>query len=78
MHPLVVHQPAFPPEQAIGHPPTPADLLSCNLPEAMPELGLLNADDLAPMELGAAVLAHHAASEPLRYPCPVSIRLMGA
>jgi hypothetical protein len=34
----------------------------------MPELGLLNADGLAPMALSAAVLTHHPEGEPLRYP----------
>ncbi len=66
MHPLVVHRPALAPQQSVDHPPSPADLLSSNVPEAMPELGLLNADGLAPMALGAAVLAHHPAGESLR------------
>jgi hypothetical protein len=43
-------------------------VLDCDLPEATPELGLLNVDDLAAMPLGAAVLAHHAAGEPLGNP----------
>jgi len=68
MHPLVVHRPALSPQQAVGHAPAPADLLSCDLAEPMPELGLLDADGLAPMALSAAVLTHHPAGEPLRYP----------
>ena len=68
MHPLVIHQPAFPPEQAIRHPPAPADVIGRDLPEASPELGLLYVDNLGGMSLSAAVLAHHLAGEPLRYP----------
>jgi hypothetical protein len=68
MHPFVVHQPAFPAQQSVGHPPAPADVLGCDLAEATPQLGLLDACDLAPMALGAAVLAHHPASKPLRHP----------
>ena len=59
VHTLVVYQPAFPPEQAIRHPPTPADVLSCELTEAPPQLGLLNVDNLDGMSLSAAVLTHH-------------------
>ena len=68
VHPLVIHQPAFPPEQAIRHPPAPADVLGRDLPEAPPQLGLLNVDNLGGMSLSAAVLAHHLAGEPLRDP----------
>jgi hypothetical protein len=53
----VVHTPAFPAQQAVGHPAAPADVLGCDLAEAMPQLGLLNVDDLATMALGAAVLS---------------------
>jgi len=66
VRPFVVHQPAFPAEQAVSHPPSPADVLSSDLPESTPELGLLELDDLAAMALGAAVLAHHPAGKPLR------------
>ena len=68
MNPLVGHQPALAPQQAVGHPPAPADVLSGDLLEATPELGLLDIDDPATMALGAAVLAHYAAGEPLRDP----------
>jgi len=68
LHPLVVHQPALPPQQAVGHAPAPADVLGCDLAEPTPQLGLLDADNLAAMTLGAAVLAHHPAGEPLRNP----------
>ena len=68
VHPLVVHQPAISPQQAVGHPPAPADVLSGDLPESTPELGLLDIDDPATMALGAAVQAHHAAGEPLGNP----------
>lgn len=68
MDPLVVHQPALAPQQAVGHPPAPADVLSGDLPEATPEFGLLDIDDPATMALGAAVLAHHAAGKPLGNP----------
>ena len=43
-------------------------MLGRDLPEAPPELGLLNVDNLGGMSLSAAVLAHHLAGEPLRYP----------
>ncbi len=71
VHQLVVHRPAFPPQQAMGNPPAPADLLSGDLAEAMPQLGLLKVDDLADMALAAAVLAHQAANPPLG--CPVAL-----
>jgi len=71
MHPLVVHRPAFPPQQAVGHAPAPADVLSCDLTETMSQLGLLKIDDLADMALAAAVLAHYAADPPLG--CPVTL-----
>jgi len=61
----VIHQPAFPPVQAIRHPPAPADVLGRDLPEAPPQLGPLQVDDLSPMAMSAAVLAHHPAGEPL-------------
>jgi hypothetical protein len=32
-------------------------VIRCDLPETLPELGLLNRDNLAGMTLGAAVLA---------------------
>ena len=57
VHPLVVHQPALSPQQAVGHQPVPADVLGRDLPEATPELGLLDLDNLAAMGLGTAVLA---------------------
>lgn len=68
VHPLVVHQPALSPQQAVGHPPAPPDVRSGDFPEATPELGLLDIDDPATTALGAAVLAHHAAGEPLGNP----------
>jgi len=68
VQPFVVHQPAFPAQQAVSHPPSPADVLSNDLPESTPELGLLDLDDPAAMALGAAVLAHHPAGKPLRNP----------
>ncbi len=68
MQALVVHQPALSPQQAVGHPPVPTNVLSLDLPEAMPELGLLDVDDLAAMALGAAMLAHHPTGDPLGNP----------
>jgi hypothetical protein len=32
LHPLVIHGPALPPEQPLGHPAAPTDVLSSNLP----------------------------------------------
>ena len=68
LHPLVVHAPALPPQQAVGHPPAPADVLSGNLPEALAQLCLLDIDNLAPMALGAAVLPRHPADKAFRSP----------
>jgi hypothetical protein len=68
LHPLVVHSPAFPPEQAVGHPTPPADVLSGDLAETVSELGLLQIDDLPRMALSAAGLAHHTADLPLGCP----------
>ena len=59
LHPLVVHGPTLPPQQALGHATAPADVIRCDLPEAPPKLGLLQIHDLAAMALGAAVLPHH-------------------
>jgi len=52
----------------VGHPAAPTDVLSRNLPQAMPELGLLQVDDLAAMAVRAAVLAHHPAGQAFRGP----------
>ena len=71
LHPLVVHAPALSPEQAVGHPPAPADVLSSDLAETMPQLSLLDRDDLGRMALSAAVLAYHPADLPLG--CPVTL-----
>jgi hypothetical protein len=71
LHPFVVHAPALSPQQAVSHPPAPADVLGCDLAETMPQLSLLNRDDLDWMALGAAVLTHHTANLPLR--CPVTL-----
>jgi hypothetical protein len=40
-------------------------VFSRDLAEAMPELGLLQVDDLAVVALGAAVLAYHPADQAL-------------
>jgi len=61
VHPLVANQPAFLPQQAIGHPPPPRDVLSCDFREATLEVGLLDIDELAAMALGAAIMAHNPA-----------------
>jgi len=65
VHPFVVHQTALPPQQAGSDPPAPANMLSRDLSEPTPQLGLLNVKDPAAMALGAAVLAHNRAGEPL-------------
>ena len=65
MHPLVVIRPALATQQPVGHPPSPADLLSRDLAVQTPELGLLDINDFAAMVLDASVLTHHAAGEPL-------------
>jgi len=61
LHPLVIHGPALPPQQAVGHPAVPTDVVRGDLAETLPELGLLDRDDLAAVALRAAVLAHHPA-----------------
>ena len=71
LHPLVIHAPALAPQHAVGHPPAPADVLGGDLPQPLPELGLLEPRDSAAMALGAAGLAHNPAGEPLR--CPVTL-----
>jgi hypothetical protein len=43
-------------------------VVSRDLPQAMPQLDLLQFDHLAPMAMGAAVLAHHTSGQPLRNP----------
>ena len=71
VHPLVIFGPVFPPEQAVGHAQAPADVLSCDLAETIPQRVLLKIDDLDDMVLAAAVLAHQAADPPLG--CPVTL-----
>jgi hypothetical protein len=55
----------LPPEVAVGHPPAPADVFSCDLAETMAQRSLLDRDDLRRMALGTAVLAHDPADRPL-------------
>ena len=71
LHPLVIHTPALSPQHAVGHPPAPADVLGGDLPQPLPEFGLLEPRGAAAMALGAAVLAHNPTGEPLR--CPVTL-----
>jgi hypothetical protein len=54
VHPVVVHRRALPQQQAVRHAPSPADMLGCDFPEPLPQLGLLDIDNLAGMPLGAA------------------------
>jgi len=68
LHPHVIDGPALTPQQPVGHAPTPADVLSRDLPEALAELGLLQVDNLASMALGAAVLSHNPAGQAFRSP----------
>jgi len=69
VHPLVVHHPrAIPPQQAVGHAPSPADVLGCDFVEASPQPVLRDVDDTTTMSLGAAVMAHHPAGEALSNP----------
>jgi hypothetical protein len=42
VHPLVVHQPAFPPQQAVGHASAPADVICRDLAKTMSHLPLLD------------------------------------
>jgi hypothetical protein len=71
VHPLVVHRPSFPPQQAMDHPPAPADVLSGDLTETTTQLPLLDGNNLGRMALCAAVLTHQAADPPLG--CPVAL-----
>jgi len=68
VHPSVVHQPAVTAQRAVSHLPSPAYVLSSDLPESTPKLALLDLDDLAAMPLGTAVLEHHPVSKLLRNP----------
>ena len=65
---LVIHGPALPPQQAVGHAAAPTDVVRGDLAETLPELGLLDRDDIAALALGAAVLAHHPAGQAFRGP----------
>jgi hypothetical protein len=71
LHPLVIDGPALPPQQALGHPPAPADVLRSDLAETMMQHSLLDRDELGRMALGAPVLAYAPADPPLR--CPVTL-----
>ena len=42
LHPFVVHAPALSPQEAVRHPPAPADVLGRDLTETMPQLPLLD------------------------------------
>ncbi|NDC37182.1 MAG: hypothetical protein EBZ48_03920 [Proteobacteria bacterium] len=64
-------QAILPPQQAVGHPQAPADVLSGDLAETMPELGLLKVDDVDATEMGTAVLSHESAGPALG--CPVTL-----
>ena len=68
LHPIVIDGPALPPQQAVGHPAAPADLLNSDVSETLPELGLFQINDHDGVSLGAAVLPHHPADEALRRP----------
>jgi hypothetical protein len=56
MHPLVVHRPAFPPQQALGHPPAPSDVFNGDLSETKTQLPLLDGDKLVRIAPCAAML----------------------
>ena len=79
---LLIQRPALASEHPVGHPTTPANLVSGDLGETTPQLGLLQVDDLAGVALGAAVLAHPA-SQAFRGPvtllqnhdCPAKMNL---
>ncbi len=43
-------------------------MLGRDLLEAPPQLGHLQVNELSPVAMGAAVLTHHPAGEPVRYP----------
>jgi uncharacterized protein YcaQ len=58
----VVHRPALAAQEAVGHPAAPADVFRGDLSETMPELGLLQIDDLAVVALGAPVLSNNPAA----------------
>lgn len=56
---LLVQRPALASEQPVGHPTAPAHVVSGDLAETMPQLGLLQVDNLNEMALGAALRTHH-------------------
>ena len=68
LHPLVIDHPALPHEEPVGHPAAPADVLSRDVSETLPELGLFQIDDVDGVSLGAAVLPHHLTDKALRSP----------
>jgi hypothetical protein len=53
LHPFMVQRPDLPSEHPIGHPTAPAHVVSGDLAERMPQLGLLQVDDLAVVALAA-------------------------
>jgi len=53
LHQLIVQLPDLPSEHPLGHPTAPAQVVSGDLAETMPQLGLLLVDDLAGVALGA-------------------------
>ena len=65
VYPLVVHQPAFPTQQAVVHAPAPAHGQDSDLAETTAQLSPLDQDDLAQMALGAAVLPNPSGALPL-------------
>jgi hypothetical protein len=65
---LVVLRLALTTQQVVGHALAPANVLSCNLPEPLAQLGFLYVNGLAAVVLGAGLLVHHAEGEPLLYP----------
>jgi hypothetical protein len=69
--PIVVHRSAFSPQQAVGNPPTQADVISGDIAEPVPCLGLLSGDNNGRMALASEMLAHQAANPLLG--CPVKL-----
>ena len=53
LHPLMVQRPDLPSEHPVGHPTAPAQVVSGEHAETMPQLGPLQVDDLAGVALGA-------------------------
>jgi hypothetical protein len=68
LHALVFQAPTRSPEQVLCHLLTPADMVIRDLTMTMPQLSLLDREDLGQMTLSAGVLTHLSADQSTRSP----------